>query len=101
MEKKSKKPVHSNEEMFSHVSTWMNSGLSQQAFCREHRLAYNTFQYWLKKYKKKQQAVSSFVEMKISDKTKVSLQCEIIFPTGAKLIFNDQADINLIRSLVF
>jgi hypothetical protein len=32
-----------------HIEEWRNSGLSQQAFCRDRNLSYHQFHYWRKK----------------------------------------------------
>jgi hypothetical protein len=32
-----------------HIEDWRNSGLSQQAFCRDRNLSFNQFHYWRKK----------------------------------------------------
>jgi hypothetical protein len=32
-----------------HIEDWRNSGLSQQAFCRDRNLSYHKFHYWRKK----------------------------------------------------
>jgi hypothetical protein len=32
-----------------HIEDWHNSGLSQQAFCRDRNLSYPQFHYWRKK----------------------------------------------------
>ncbi|MGD8914181.1 MAG: hypothetical protein PVJ68_15775 [Candidatus Thiodiazotropha sp.] len=32
-----------------HIEDWRNSGLTQQAFCRDRNLSYHKFHYWRKK----------------------------------------------------
>jgi len=38
--------------MYSHIENCYLSKQSQRVYCQEHGLAYSTFQYWAKKYRK-------------------------------------------------
>jgi hypothetical protein len=54
MEKKSRRSDPSKDKSFSLIPIFEKSGHTQKTFCREHRLAYSTFQYWLKKFRNKE-----------------------------------------------
>jgi hypothetical protein len=41
-----------------HIEGWRNSGLTQQAYCRENQLSYPSFGYWLKRFRARANAVS-------------------------------------------
>ena len=41
-------------EMFAVIEKYQAGGLRQKAFCRQEKLKYPTFQYWLKKYRQAQ-----------------------------------------------
>ena len=38
-----------SQQWRQHIEEWRNSGLSQQAFCRDRSLSFNQFHYWRKK----------------------------------------------------
>ena len=38
-----------------HIERWQQSGQSQQAYCREHKLSYFRFQYWRRKLREDEQ----------------------------------------------
>ena len=48
MPNKSTTPVHA-QQWRQYIEQWRNSGLSQQAFCRDRNLGYHQFHYWRKK----------------------------------------------------
>ena len=45
-----KNQKYTQEEMYLAIELWKESGLSQQKYCRQNSIAYNTFKYWVKKY---------------------------------------------------
>ena len=99
MEKKSKTD-RNKAKFFSLIQVYKKSGLAQKVFCKEHHIAYSTFQYYLAKYRKNESVSGSFVEIIPVGKNNATTVIEIIFPTGAKIICGPQSDISLIRSLI-
>lgn len=97
--------VHRSEASMQELfSQWQSSGKSQNIFCKEQGLPYSVFQYWLKKFRKSSGAVTSgFIEMKVSEQAsqaETKGEIEVIFPSGAKVIFKSCPDVSFIRSLV-
>jgi len=45
-----KNQKYTQEEMYLAIALRNESGLSQQKYCRQNGIAYNTFKYWVKKY---------------------------------------------------
>lgn len=45
-----KNQKNTQEEMYLAIELWNESGLSQQKYCLENGIVYNTFKYWVKKY---------------------------------------------------
>jgi hypothetical protein len=39
---------HPDQHRDQHVARWKSTGMSRAAYCREHRIAYHTFLYWIK-----------------------------------------------------
>ena len=44
---------YSSEEQAAHLATWRSSGLSGQAYCRQHNIVPTTFYGWIKAEKKR------------------------------------------------
>lgn len=97
--------VHRSEASMQELfSQWQSSGKSQNIFCKEQGLPYSVFQYWLKKFRNTSEAAGpGFIEMKISEQANQAErkgEVEVIFPSGAKIVFKSCPDILFIRSLV-
>jgi len=90
-----------------HVESWKNSGLSQAAYCRQHKLKTYDFQYWKKRFKTNQVPIcptkllpvkisssdhlepassSSGISLRITDRYVVQLGTEFNSSTLSKLI---------------
>ncbi len=95
------RPYRSEQDMIKIISQWRKSGLSKVQFCDQHHLPYSVLQYWLKKVdKEKSKPEPAFIELALTNNNH-SASIEIIFPTGAKAVFNNQVDSSFIRSLVY
>ena len=101
METKTNKPHRNREEMLSLFNAWQSSGVSQDVFCKEHQLPYNVFQYWYRKFKKENKEDTGFVEMSLKPGNIFSSSCEIVFPSGARLVVSASTDPAFIRALIF
>jgi len=90
-----------------HFESWKNSGLSQAAYCRQHKLKTYGFQYWKKRFKPNQAPIcptkllpvkissfdnlepasgSSGIWLRITDRYIVQLGVEFNSSTLSKLI---------------
>jgi hypothetical protein len=88
MEAIRKKTHRSQQEMFTLLETFKESGISQHLFCKQHNLSYSVFQYWLKKYKKETSASEEgFVELKPCPKLFQAVR-RLFSPLGLKLFFH-------------
>jgi hypothetical protein len=89
-------------KMFSLVSTWKDSGLSQKSFCKRERISYHVFHYWLKRWKDHNRSVSGFIPVKVSrSTTEVSGKCiEIVYPDGKRLFFHDLVEASYLKYLL-
>lgn len=102
METKSNNKQRTRQEMYSLLNLWKASGISQQSFCKEHQISYSVFQYWLKKLRKEDcDQTAAFMEVKISSAAASSAELEIVFPTGARVIFKTPPAPSFIRNLVY
>jgi hypothetical protein len=59
-------PTHQQK----HIDTWQSSGLSQVAYCRQHKLNSKTFSNWLRIYRSQQvsSAVPTLIPVEIKSK---------------------------------
>ena len=89
--------THTKEEIEATIVEWRNSGLSRKAFCREHKLTYQTFHYWFKRLHVP--SASGFEDVKLSGRTHGS-SFELIFPSGVRMVFDGQPSAGWIRELV-
>ena len=95
------RPYRSEQEMIKVISQWRKSGLSLTHFCDKHHLPYSVLHYWLKKIESENsQAEPAFIELSVTN-SDYPAPIEIIFPSGAKAVFNSQVDPSFIRSLVY
>ena len=80
-------------QMFAIIEKYQAGVLRQKAFCRQEKLKYPTFQYWLKKYRQAQakpqkpqpSSTNQFIPLTITQPwqpTTASQQVVIEFPNG-------------------
>jgi len=76
------------------IEKYLASGLAQEKFCQQEKLAYSTFQVWLKKYRQAQKAMTPlqhsdnrFVPLTFTAEsaTPVSAHYVIEYPNGVVL----------------
>lgn len=87
---------HTQEQMQQVIVSWQQSGLNKKAFCRQEKIAYATFHYWYKRLITPVQ--SGFSEIRVDEPS--SSGHEIIFPSGARLIFQGEPSASWLRDLV-
>tara|TARA_R110002049_G_C9136148_1_gene559294 strand:+ start:77 stop:355 length:279 start_codon:yes stop_codon:yes gene_type:complete len=85
------------EEMYTLVNEYQNSGLSAKAFSKEKGIIPSTFCYWIRK-KKNEDRPGGFAEV-TKGSNGSSGELELIYPNGVKLQMN-AADLGLIARLV-
>ena len=88
---------HTQEQMQATINEWQNSGLSKKAFCRDRKITYQTFHYWYKRLSLT--AASGFDEVKLAGRSQNST-LELIFPSGARMVFESQPSAAWIREVV-
>src|SRR5690606_30279316 len=76
---------YTEEQMRETIKEWQVSGLSKKAFCRERGIVYQTFHNWFNRINKNRS--SGFTEIALPPR-KSGESCEIIFPSGVRMIFD-------------
>ena len=70
-----------------HIESWEASGLSQVAYCRQHKLNSKTFSNWLRVYRSQQivAAAPTLIPVEIKSKTLLSGSLCLRWPQGHTL----------------
>ena len=110
--------LHAKQKtMLSHIEAWLSSDLTQQDFCKQHTIAFGSFQYHYRRYRLNQITPSvngegSFVPISVTsrgEKKETPLQSslpstpptvEIVMSNGKRVNFYGAVDLNLVRSLL-
>jgi hypothetical protein len=88
---------HTQAEMYGHIENCKLSKQSQRAYCKEHGLAYTTFQYWGKKYRKepninnKADTVPGFIPVRVqpdfqTNQAHIPGQLHFLMPNGVQVL---------------
>ena len=91
------------QQMFKLIDQWLQSDLTQKAYCHEQSIRYHVFHYWYKRYRQQQAGIdnksSSFVKLQIS-KPVIAGAVEIHFPGGIHLFFHEPVSSNYLKALI-
>jgi hypothetical protein len=89
------------QSMFSKISEWQLSGLSQKAFCEKQNLKYFVFHYWYKRYREERATVVSrdFIELKPSTVSSDSF-AEVFVPNGKRVILHQPVSSDYLHTLL-
>jgi hypothetical protein len=89
--------------MFSAISQWQSSGLTQLRFCKEQNIRYHVFHYWYKQFRLKDAASESnarpFIALK-SFTSSESVFAELSVSNGKCLIFHQPVSADFLNALI-
>lgn len=85
------------EQMQIIINEWQTSGLSKKAFCRQRNIASATFHYWYKRITKSPSP--GFTEVALPQRERTNL-CEIVFPSGVRVIFEGEPSASWVREVL-
>jgi hypothetical protein len=88
---------HTSDQMQVIVTDWQTSGLSKKAFCRDRNITYQTFHYWCKRVIGGPS--QGFTELSV-DSSKVGSGCQIIFPSGARMVLDGELSVQWLREVL-
>jgi hypothetical protein len=99
------KDVQVREQMFSMISCWQQSGLSQKAYCEEHGIRYHVFHYWYKCFKDARLPAkeNGFIPLKIERSgviSTASAQVELVLADGKRLLFHQPVSSDYLKALI-
>lgn len=84
------------EQMQQVILQWQQSGQSKKSFCRDHNITSQTFHYWYKRVRC--EPASGFSEVHVEPTR--SRGCEVIFPSGTRMVFCGEPSARWLRELV-
>lgn len=91
-------------EMYPVIEAYLESGLTQRVFCREHGLGMPVFAYWLAKYRREQRQGrshgSAFIELAAPVAGSERAVAELIYPSGIRVRLFESAGVAMIERLV-
>jgi hypothetical protein len=93
------------QQMFSMILSWQQSGLSQKAYCEQHAIRYHIFHYWYKRYRLSQSPDKQpgFVPLRIKPSRfpdAASAHTELLLPDGKRLLFHQPVSSDYLRQLI-
>ena len=90
------------QQMQKHIETWQTSNLTQKDYCIQNDIPFNTFYYWLKRLRDKEQTLSKgFVSLRIKDyRATAGGSINIHYPNGVQLSVPSTMDIRLMSKLI-
>ncbi len=99
------------EEMYPIIDQWKESGLNQSQYCKQEKISYYVFKYWLQKYRKenigvKQNLLNPFLPVQIPSTEELSKEpiskkdIIINYPNGIEVSCPVNIDIVQLRALV-
>jgi len=92
--------------MFSFIDSWKGSGISQQAFCREHGVTYHSFHYWYKVYREHHSEghpaakKPAFVPLRLEAVPIGRPLVELVLSDGKRLLFHQPPTVDFLKALL-
>lgn len=95
--------MRTSEEMFPVVEDWLESGLTQKEYSRQHQLAGHILPYWAGRYRKthpsSDQETSSFIRLSAPSAPSVD-GMEVVLPTGVVIRFGSRVPVAYLQQLL-
>ena len=92
------------EIMFSAISQWQSSGLTQLRFCKEKNIRYHVFHYWYKQFRLKDAPSESntrrFIALSSFTSSASSVFAELSVSNGKRLIFHQPVSADFLNALI-
>jgi hypothetical protein len=97
--------VQVRERMFSMIRSWQQSGLTQKAYCEQHKIRYYVFHYWYKCFRDLQSPTKheGFIPIKIERSNTVNAvfaHAELVLADGRRLLFHQPVGSDYLKALI-
>ena len=103
---------HLKDSWFKHIRSWRDSGLTQQAYCKNHQLVPHQFWYWKRKLSESEgkhhrgklkpvkRSASAFVPVSVVRSDEPSRTLEVKLPNGTCISGITQENLTIVRQLL-
>ena len=92
------------EQMFTLISRWKQSGLSQKAYCEQNQIRYYVFHYWYKRYRDEQSNSSEPAFIPLNLKPSLSdagcANIEVVLADGKRILFHQAVTSNFLKAVI-
>jgi hypothetical protein len=102
------------QQMFTMITRWQQSGLTQKDYCEQHSIRYHVFHYWYKKYRDMQSVPvaalkeHSFISLQVKHAAitdpiiplAAAAHTEMILPDGRRLLFHQGVSADYLKALI-
>lgn len=87
---------------------WQTQGISKQAFCNQNGMGYHKFNYWVKKFRRKNVVAAApprgfsqipVQQLDVIEQNQQALAA-ITFPSGARIELFGSLDVSFIKNLI-
>lgn len=77
--------IYTKEKWQELFNEWKQSGLTRAAFCRKHKLAVSTFDYWRRRIRERSRSKSELVKVSVNQPSKHNTKLILELPGGIRL----------------
>lgn len=93
------------QEMKQLIETYQASGLTQKQFCIQAKIPRSTFQFWLKRFRNRQDLTgmtngSKFRQLEVKSTDTLSGGCRLCYPNGVTLYFDERVPADFLAALI-
>ena len=98
--------------MFAHIEACKNGNKPQKDYCKQQGIAYSTFQYWVKKYRKEvseKEVIdrpTGFIPVKVQSEPEVLPrgsavnQLHFLYPNGIQVLCSESVNPDVLKTLI-
>jgi len=88
------------QQMFTKITLWQQSGLTQKVFCQQNDIAYHVFHYYYGRFRSKNNdQASTFIKLEVAPGY-ASTHTELVLPDGKRLLFHQGVSADFLKALI-
>jgi hypothetical protein len=91
------------QDMFSKIGEWQQSGLTQKGWCEKHQIKYHVFHYWYKRYRNDPSlsTQNQFIPLQVQPAARANAAyMELILVDGKRLLFHQPVSSDYLKALI-
>jgi hypothetical protein len=89
------------QQMFTHITQWQQSGLTQKSYCIQNNIGYHIFHYWYKCYRDNYSPAkqTSFIPLQVQPASTIPM-VELLLSDGKRILFHQMVSSDYLKSLI-